>query len=379
MRDRSTYRVLMAAGGTGGHVYPAISIADAIKLAYPQASILFTGTRTNIEWNAVPRAGYQIEPLWISGFHRQLTARNLLFPLKLVVSLVQSFRIITNFKPHVVVCCGGYVAGPIGRMAALLGYPLYLQEQNSYPGVTNRILSRHAKRIFTAFEDAEEYFPKEKVWLTGNPVRKELKGSTRIDAAAKWRLNPEGKTIVIMGGSGGAKSINKAVLNAISVLHDDMRLQILWQCGRKYLADIEQHINVQDYPNLRLSAFFDHMADIYALADIVICRAGAGTISELLYLGKPAILVPSTMVAGDHQTKNALSAVRMGAATMVPDHELESRLVSEISALIIDPERLQTMSKNSLMNSRENAAESIAEHIIEQTLNHRIIDHSTKE
>lgn len=367
MSALQTYRVLMAAGGTGGHVYPAIAIAGAIRATRPGAEITFAGTRSHMEWQAVPKAGYNILPIWISGFHRNLNIQNVLFPIKLIVSLFQSLAIIMRVKPNVVVCCGGYVSGPVGRMAALMGIPLMLQEQNSFPGVTNRILAKKAKYIFTAFPDAASYFPSGKVYLLGNPVRADISNGDRNVAAKDFGLKPEAKTLLIMGGSGGAKAINDAMLKNLGELHDGQQLQIIWQCGKRYFEDLQKRIDMSKFPNLRLVAFLENMPNAYAMSDLVVCRAGAGTMAELSVLGLPAVLVPSPWVAGNHQTKNARSFVQAGAATLLKDDELSEKLSQSVSDLITSPDKLSSMHNASLAMALPNAAQNIAKAILEST------------
>lgn len=357
----------MAAGGTGGHIYPAIAIADTIKELVPGADIRFAGTSTHMEWTTVPKAGYPISAIWISGFHRRLTPQNLLFPIKLITSLVQSWLLLRKFRPNVVICCGGYVAGPVGYIAAKMGIPLMLQEQNSFPGVTNRMLGKDATGIFTAFDDAKRYFPEEKVKLEGNPIRTDLLDGDRKATAAALGLDSTKRTITIMGGSGGAKSINDAILANLHELHNEQSLQIIWQCGKRYLDELQSLVREVDYPNLRLCAFLEDMPGIYALSDLVICRAGASTISELLATGTPAVLVPSPNVAGDHQRKNAISVVGKGAADMLTDEKLTEKLPKLINRLISDESILAQMTASARELGKPDARKAIARNIIRQT------------
>lgn len=370
MRNKASYRVLLAAGGTGGHVYPAIAIANAIKKADPASEILFAGTRAHIEWTAVPKAGFSITPIWISGFHRKFDLRNLLFPIKLLVSLVQSFILILRFRPDVVVCCGGFVSGPVGRISAMLGITLVLQEQNSFPGVTNRLLRNKATYIFTAFKDAEKYFQKQKVHMLGNPVRADLSTGNRLTAAANWEFNPEIKTLLLMGGSNGARTLNETMIKHLDFLHNEMKLQIIWQCGKQYMNDIVRQLDVNNYPNLRLVPFLDSMPDVYAVSDLAVCRAGAGTISELLVTGKPSILVPSPHVAGDHQTSNAKSILRAGAAVVIPDDQIAVKLPETVKSLVEEPQILRQMSMAAKALAMPDAAFQIAGMIL-NTVTHK--------
>ena len=367
-----SYRVLFAAGGTGGHVYPAIAIADAITSLQSDTRVLFAGTSTHMEWTAVPAAGFEIKPIWSSGFHRRLTLKNLLFPIKLMVSLIQSWIIIRDFSPHVVVCCGGYVSGPVGRVAAIMGIPLMLQEQNSFPGVTNRLLGKSARKIFTAFPEAASYFPPEKVQLAGNPVRRGLSDGDRARMAESLGFDSDTTTLLVMGGSGGAGPINKAVMEHLDTLHDQAGLQIVWQCGKRYLPEIQNQLDESRYPRLRLAAFIEDMAGMYALADLVICRAGAGTLAELALAGKASILVPSPYVAGNHQYKNAASFASRGAAVLLADNELSDKLGEITTNLAADRARRISMSAEVLNLAMPNAAEAIAREIIHQTYNESI-------
>lgn len=358
-------RILMAAGGTGGHVYPAIAIADAIKEKHPDAEILFAGTRNRMEWTAVPKSGYEISSVWISGFHRRLTPQNLLFPVKLLVSISQSYKIIKKFKPDAVVACGGFASGPIGWTAAKTGVPLVLQEQNSFPGVTNRMLAKYASRIFTAFDDASEYLPKEKIMIAGNPVRANLAGMDKKEALEQFGFNENHPTLFVMGGSGGAKSVNEAMLQSLAYLHNELGLQIIWQCGARYLKELKQTIDTDALPNLRLLDYIDNMAAAYAVSDLVISRAGAGACSELMLTGKPAVLVPSPHVAGDHQAKNAESMVADGAAVLLKDEDVHTSLHQVVDALIFDEKELSKMAERALALAKPDAAAIIADEVLQ--------------
>jgi UDP-N-acetylglucosamine--N-acetylmuramyl-(pentapeptide) pyrophosphoryl-undecaprenol N-acetylglucosamine transferase len=373
MQSKASYRVLFAAGGTGGHVYPAIAIANAIKKAAPTTEILFVGTKKHMEWTVVPKAGFNITPIWVSGFHRKFDLRNLLFPVKLMVSLIQCLFILLKYKPNVVICCGGFVSGPVGRVAALLGITLMLQEQNSFPGVTNRILGSKATFVFTGFQEAEKYFQKQKVQYLGNPVRADLDSVNRISAASEWRFSPEKKTILVMGGSNGAKKINESIHQHIDFLHNGLKLQIIWQCGKIYYDELIKRINVNDYPNLRLVPFLENMPATYAIADLAICRAGAGTITELLITGKPSILVPSPHVAGDHQNSNAKSLHRAGATVVVSDQEIDGKLPDTVKYLLSEPSILKQMSQAAKALAMPNSATKIAELILNTTNPQRLL------
>lgn len=357
-------RILIAAGGTGGHVYPAIAIADAIREQESQAEILFVGTRDHMEWKAVPKAGYRIMSVWISGFHRRLTLKNLLFPVKLIISLLQSLRIVRTFKPQVAVSCGGYAAGPVGWISAKLGIPLVVQEQNSFPGVTNRMLGKEAKMIFTAFEDAHAYFPEGRVHLAGNPVRSELGKADRAESLNILNADKERPMLLILGGSGGARSINEALKEHITTLHNELGLQVLWQCGPKYYDSLTTEINTEELDHLTLTPYIDEMPAAYAAADLVISRAGASSCSELMITGTPSILVPSPNVAGDHQSKNARSMVDSGASELVRDDEMKEVIVGLVRDLIRDQQRLKKMNEAALKLAKPDAAKEIATEIL---------------
>jgi len=358
-------RILLAAGGTGGHVYPAIAIADAVRDMSPESDVLFVGTRDRMEWQAVPGAGYNIKSVWISGFHRRLTPQNLLFPVKLAVSLVQSFSILKRFRPDLVVACGGFAAGPVGWVAAKLSIPIAIQEQNSYPGVTNRLLAKHASKIFTAFEAAEKYLPKEKIVLTGNPVRSSLSVSDKKEAMDRYGFDADKPVLLILGGSGGAKAINEAVASKLDDLHNQTDLQIIWQCGKKYYKSISNSIDTNSYPDLRLLGYIDDMPAAYGAATLVLTRAGASTCSELMTIGKPSVLVPSPNVAGDHQTKNAAAMVQKGASVLIPEDDLEDALTNQIPVLLKNDEKLETMSDAALTLAKPGASVQIAEQLFE--------------
>lgn len=357
-------RILIAAGGTGGHVYPAIAIADELKELKNSVEFLFVGTRDRMEWDAVPKAGYRIESIWISGFHRRLTPKNLAFPLKLLVSLMQSRSIIKQFKPDLVLSCGGFAAGPIGWVAGKNQIPICIQEQNSFPGWTNRKLGPNAARVYTAFEEAEKYFDKEKVRLYGNPVRNKLTGVTRQEAADLWNLNSGRSTLLVLGGSGGALTVNQAMIRHIKQLHDKLEVQIIWQCGKHYYEKIISEINPVNFPNLRLQAFIDDMSSAYAIADLAVSRAGAISCAELKLTGTPSILIPSPNVAGDHQTKNANEMVTKGAAQMLRDEDAEAKLANRVTELFGYADRLKKMRENAIKLSKPEATRHIAEDML---------------
>lgn len=364
-------RILIAAGGTGGHVYPAIAIADALKEIHPEIDVRFVGTKNHMEWTAVPKAGYKIMNVWISGFHRRFTLKNLLFPVKLLTAIIQSLRILRQFNPHVVVSCGGYVAGPIGWVAGKKSIPLVIQEQNSFPGVTNRLLARFAEKIFTAFAEADNFLPAEKTMITGNPTRKTLATIDKETGLKAFGFDATRPVLLVMGGSGGARSINEAIQKNLEALHNDAGLQIIWQCGLRYEKALKKEIDEHQFPNLRLSAFLHNMPEAYAAADLVISRAGASSCSEFMNLGKASILVPSPNVAGDHQTQNAKAMAEAGASVLLKDDEAADTIADLVTSLINNQEQLQNMNKAAQTLARPNAASTIANEIL-KIANHQL-------
>ena len=362
-KSMAPYRVLLAAGGTGGHVYPAIAIADALKAQGSDMDIQFVGTKNHMEWTSVPKAGYEISPIWISGLQRRLTPKNVLFPIKLLTALVQSYWLLRSFRPSIVISCGGYVAGPVGWVAAKLGIPIMIQEQNSYPGVTNRMLARYARRIFTAFPDAQDYFPEDRVRMVGNPTRNKLRQANAQTAREYFRFTEDRPVLLVLGGSLGAKSINQAMRHSLDTLHDIVGLQIIWQCGKRYIDDLEKDIDVEDYPRLRLHAYLDDMPAAYAAADLAVSRAGASSCSELMITGTPSVLVPSPHVAGDHQTMNARSMQEQGASEILEDDSLQDTLSELVTRLLADHEQLRRMNDAALAMAKPMAAQDIAEEI----------------
>ena len=359
-------RIIISGGGTGGHVFPAIAIADAIKEKEPATDILFVGAKGKIEMEKVPKAGYPIKGLWISGFHRKLTVRNLLFPFKLAASMIKAWQIIRNFRPDVVVGVGGFASGPILEIASRMGIPTLIQEQNSYAGATNRILGGKVDRICVAYEQMDRYFPKDKIVLTGNPVRKDLleKQPSRETGAAHFGFNAQQPILFVFGGSLGAQSINEAMAANAEMLAGKPEIQVLWQMGSLYVEDFGSCATAQ-LPNVKAQAFIDRMDLAYAMADLVICRAGALTISELSQLGQAAILIPSPNVAEDHQTQNALALVKKEAAVLLPDPEARERIISKAMSLLAQPETLTQIGKNLKAMALPNAAAQIAGEVLQ--------------
>ena len=359
-------KIIISGGGTGGHVYPAIAIADAIKEIRPGAQILFVGAKGKLEMEKVPQAGYPIEGLWISGFQRKLTFRNLLFPIKLISSLIKANNIVRQFRPDVVVGVGGYASGPLLKMAARKKIPTVLQEQNSRPGVTNKLLAGSANKICVAYSGMERFFKKEKIVLTGNPVRagifKNLENK-KEKALAHFGFDKNKKTIFVFGGSLGARTINEAMAAGFDLLKKKQNIQVLWQVGRLYEKEYK-NCPTANLKNVKTRIFIDRMDLAYALADIVIGRAGALTISELCLAGKPAILIPSPNVAEDHQTKNAMALVEKNAALMIKDATAKENMVPAAIHLLDDEIKKKEMAENIKKLAKPQAAKNIAQTIL---------------
>ncbi len=358
-------RVIISGGGTGGHVFPAIAIADAIKLKAPETEILFVGAEGKLEMEKVPKAGYKIKGLWISGFQRKLSLRNLIFPFKLAISMAKAVMIVYKFKPDVAVGVGGYASGPILKIANSFGIPTVLQEQNSYAGVTNRILASKASNVCVAYDGMERFFPKEKIEFTGNPVRKDIldKNIDKVEANKKLGLNPKLKTVLIFGGSLGARTINEAILANGEKLSSLQDVNLFWQVGKVYYDEYKS-CSLSKFENIKIVSFIEDMDVAYAAADIVICRAGALTISEISILGKVSILIPSPNVAEDHQTVNAKSLVDRRAAVLIKDADAKDHLLSECLWLLENEEERKLLSKNIKYFAKPNAAIEIADLIL---------------
>lgn len=326
------YRIIISGGGTGGHIYPAVAIAQECKRRWPDCAILFVGAQDRMEMEKVPAAGFEIKGLWISGLQRRLTWSNLAFPFKVVKSLWDAHRIIKSFKPLIAIGTGGYASGPLLKMAQVNRIPYVIQEQNSFPGITNKLLAKKAALICVASTGLEKYFPASKMVLTGNPVRQDLLhiDSKRVAAQSFFNLDPAKKTILVLGGSLGARRINELIAQHAHLLTQNV--QILWQCGSLYIEKYKAFNNVA---GVHVHAFINKMDFAFSAADFIISRAGAGTISELCIVGKPVIFIPSPHVAEDHQTKNALAVVAKNAAIMLQE-----------SALASFPERWQSLYNN---------------------------------
>jgi UDP-N-acetylglucosamine--N-acetylmuramyl-(pentapeptide) pyrophosphoryl-undecaprenol N-acetylglucosamine transferase len=358
----STMKIIISGGGTGGHVFPAIAIADAIKKLRPDADLLFVGAEGKLEMEKVPKAGYPIEGLWISGFQRSLTLRNLMFPVKLIHSWWKARQIVRRFRPDVAVGVGGYASGPTLNATGAFGIPTVLQEQNSYPGVTNKILAKKAAKICVAYDGMEQFFPKEKIVLAGNPVRSEVfqnLENKRQEGITYFGLSETKQTIFVFGGSLGARTLNEALAAGRQILNENRQVQVLWQCGRFYHENFKNSETAQ-LPTVKILPFIDRMDLAYAAADVVIGRAGALSISEMCLVGKPSILVPSPNVAEDHQTKNALALVEKDAALMVKDAAAKDELIWTALEVLKNKELQTQLSKNIKALAKPDAAEAIA-------------------
>jgi UDP-N-acetylglucosamine--N-acetylmuramyl-(pentapeptide) pyrophosphoryl-undecaprenol N-acetylglucosamine transferase len=347
MDKGQSYRILIGGGGTGGHVFPAIAIADALKVMHPGAEFLFVGATGRLEMEKVPEAGYPIEGLPVAGFQRRLTLKNISFFFRLAASMMKSRKIIRRFKPHVAVGVGGYASGPILKAAVRHGIPILIQEQNSYAGVTNRLLARSARSICVAYEGMERYFPADKIHLTGNPIRQHLLDSSADKSADRkaFGLEPDRKTCMVVGGSLGARTLNQSLLSGLDRLDRD-DLQLIWQCGKSAFMKIKEQVDVSGLSNIRVMPFISKMERAYGAADVIVSRAGAISISELCVIGKPVILVPSPNVAEDHQTRNAEALSSRNAAIMVPDKDAQGLLVDAIFELLNDEGKQQELSGN---------------------------------
>ncbi len=354
-------RVIISGGGTGGHIFPAIAIANALKNINPEIEILFVGAKGKMEMEKVPAAGYKIIGLTVAGLQRKLTARNLLFPFKLIAGMMQAKRVVKEFNPDVAVGVGGYASGPVLRVASNAGVPCLLQEQNSYPGITNKILAKKSKRICVAYPGMERFFPSEKIVMTGNPVRQDIMTKVeRSEAVKHFGLDSSKKTILVVGGSLGARSVNDGILSGIKGLEEDV--QLLWQTGKFYFEEMKS--GAGDVKSVKIQPFIKRMDMAYTIADVVISRAGALSVSELAVAGKPVIFIPSPNVAEDHQTKNAKVMVDDDAAIMVKDND-KNILIEKAQELLKDKEMMDKLSKNILKHARPDAAEKIAREVLE--------------
>lgn len=360
MAGTAGIRVLLAGGGTGGHVFPAIAVAERIRDAENDAEILFIGTKGKIEATAVPAAGFKFKSIWISGFSRKSMKENLLFPVKLIVSIFQSIGICMKFKPQVIVATGGYVSGPAVIGARVMGAKVVLIEPNSYPGITTRLLERKADEIHLMFKDAIEFLRvKENIFVTGDPVRKSLAEADRAEARKSLGIGSEDKVLFVVGGSLGAKAINGAVAGALPEFEKE-GITLLWQTGKTTYDGFKQHAS----DRVRIYPFIDNMNDVYAASDLVLARAGATTIAELAYLNKPSVLVPFPMAAENHQFRNARSMVEAGAALLVEEKNLKNELVQSVATLLNDGEKRGEMIRNLEKLGGKDAAGVIAGRVV---------------
>lgn len=357
-------RVIIGGGGTGGHIFPAISIANALRATDKEIDILFVGALNKIEMEKVPEAGYKIIGLPVAGFQRKLSIKSLSFFVKLWQSMIRSKKIISDFNPDVAVGVGGYASGPILKAAARKNIPVLIQEQNSYAGVTNRILAKSASKICVAYERMEKFFPANKIILTGNPVRKDIINLSGDQDSARnhFGLDPLKQTILVLGGSLGARTINQALVTSLNKVPDEV--QILWQCGKLYYSEMNAALESSGKRNIVLKEFIREMNFAFDAADVIISRAGAGTISELAIVGKPVILVPSPNVAEDHQTQNALSLVNKDAGILVKDAEAREILIDRTLSLLRNPEEKKKLSENLKNMAMPDSADRIAREIL---------------
>ena len=358
--------MIISGGGTGGHIFPAIAIANALKAKVKDIEILFVGAEGRMEMEKVPAAGYKIEGLWISGLQRKLTIKNLVFPFKVMSSLIKAKKILKRFKPDVVIGTGGYASGPMLRVAANNGVPTLIQEQNSFPGITNKILSKKVNRICVAYEGMDDYFPKEKIVLTGNPVRQDITAlvGKRARGLETFNLTGEKKIVLVMGGSLGARTINESIAACL----DDLvkrNIQLVWQTGKGFFETAKALAKKYETNGIRVYDFISKMDQAYAVADAVVSRAGAISVSELCLVKKATILIPSPNVAEDHQTKNAMALVNHHAAILIKDKDANKELGKEIISLIGDKDRMDKLENNIAKLAFQNSADVIASEVLQ--------------
>lgn len=365
---KKNYKIILSGGGTGGHIYPAIAIANELKSRFPNAEFLFVGALNKMEMEKVPEAGYTIEGLWISGIQRKLTLKNLVFPLKLIVSLLRSRKILKTFKPDVVIGTGGFASGPLLQMAAIKNIPSLIQEQNSYPGITNKLLSKKVDKICVAYDGLERFFPKEKIIKTGNPIRQDLLKieEKTIKAKDTFGLRHGKHTLLVLGGSLGARRINELIEKELEFFQTQ-NVQVIWQCGKLYYQEYKIYNNQED---VQVHPFLNNMDYAYAASDIIISRAGAGSVSELCVVGKPVIFIPSPNVAEDHQTKNAMAIVEKDAAMLIKESDLEVDFENKFSQLVNSIDRRKELGNNIKKLALANATKDIAVEV-EKLLKHK--------
>ncbi|WP_372917491.1 undecaprenyldiphospho-muramoylpentapeptide beta-N-acetylglucosaminyltransferase [Salegentibacter sp.] len=357
---RKDLRVILSGGGTGGHIYPAIAIANEIKMRHPEANFLFVGAKDRMEMEKVPQAGYEIEGLWISGIQRKLSLKNLSFPFKLLSSLSKSRKIIKDFKPDVVIGTGGFASGPLLKVASSQNIPTLIQEQNSYPGITNRLLSKAVDRICAAYEEVKRFFPAEKTVITGNPVRQDLLevNSKRAEAQEYFKIDASKRTVLVLGGSLGARRINQ-LIEKFAEEFEKKEIQLIWQTGKLYFSEYKKY----NGKFVQTHEFLNRMDMAYAAADVIISRAGAISVSELCIVGKPVLFIPSPNVAEDHQAKNARSVAEKNAALMLTETELEDRFETEFFGLLNSEEKQKELSRNIKELALPNATSAIVNEV----------------
>ena len=360
------YKIILSGGGTGGHIYPAIAIANELKKRFPEAEFLFVGAKDRMEMEKVPQAGYAIKGLWISGIQRRLTLKNLMFPFKLISSLWNARKIVKTFKPDVVIGTGGFASGPMLQVAASNNVPCLIQEQNSFPGITNKLLAGKVGKICVAYDGLDRFFSKDKIIKTGNPVRQDLLDidTKAVEAKNFFNLKHGKYTLLVLGGSLGARRINELIEKELDFL-DTKNVQIIWQCGKLYYQQYRIYNHTKD---VQVYEFLNNMDYAYAAADIVISRAGASSVSELCIVGKPVIFIPSPNVAEDHQTKNAMAIVEQDAAMLIQEKDLEVDFEHRFSQLIASPEKQKQMGSNIKKMALVNATIEIADEV-EKLLN----------
>lgn len=355
-------KFILSGGGTGGHIYPALAIANKLKERFPEAEFLFVGAQDKMEMQKIPQSGYKIEGLWIAGLQRNFSLSNLLFPIKVISSLLKARAVIKKFKPNVVIGTGGFASGPVLQMANLMNIPTVIQEQNSYPGITNKLLSKKANSICVAYENLERFFPKNKIILTGNPVRQDILqiDAKQSEAISYFNLDANKKTVLILGGSLGSRRINQLIEKELSFFTSN-NLQVFWQCGTFYMQDYKRFSEIE---NVQVVSFIDRMDLIYAAADFIISRAGASSVSELCLVGKPTIFIPSPNVAEDHQTKNAQAVANKNGALIIKESDLDEKFETQFNKLIHDEKLQIQLSENIKKLGKPNATNDIVNQII---------------
>lgn len=354
------YRFIISGGGTGGHIYPAIAIANELKRRYPKAEFLFVGAKDRMEMEKVPQAGYKIEGLWITGIQRKLTFKNILFPFKLISSLIKAGNIVKRVKPHAVIGTGGFASGPLLRVASGKGIPCVLQEQNSYAGITNKLLKNRVQKICVAYDGMEQFFPADKIVKTGNPVRADL---IRLNVDKKlaldfFKLDPTKKTVLVLGGSLGAGRINNLIADKLPYFKE-LGIQVLWQCGKGYIETYKNYSS----ETAKVHAFLNDMDKAYAVADFIVSRAGAGSVSELCIVGKPTFFIPSPNVAEDHQTKNALALENESAAILIREVDLDVEFETRFSEVFNSEKKQMELAKNMKALALPNATSAICDEV----------------